>query len=275
MPRLVPVETGETDHLDAIIKGKHVAVRARLRLLKPGLDARYDEYARTAGAYESLTASTLVGTAADDCVGCYVLCRKPVAELKQAVLDARPRNRRSLCQWCLIDTWSDLDHFVPKESFPEFSVMARNLVPCCSKCNKAKGRYWPPTGVVSEVLSLYYSPLLDRPHLAATVMHIPGRQSSIAFSIRHDAGLATTEIATLQAHYNRLKLMRRLRDAGLQKLDVLRESLRAHNVERDRAAEFLRRDATALFAVHGPNYYEGLTALALANVPAALDDYTA
>lgn len=275
MPRLVPVEIGETVHLDAIIKGKHVATRARLRLLKPTLDARYTEYSGTTAAFEALAASTLVGTAIDDCVDCYNLDRKPVAALKQAILDARPANRRSLCQWCLIDTWSDLDHFVPKETFPEFSVMARNLAPCCSKCNKAKGDYWPPVGVVPEVLSLYYSSLLDRPYLAATVSHALGGSSAIQFAIRRDVGLTAAEIVTLETHYSRLKLMPRLQDAGISALSRFRETLRAHGVQRANAVQFLSDEAVGLTTAFGANHYEALTATALAAAPAALDDYLA
>lgn len=275
MPRLVPVETGETVHLDAIIKGKHVATRARLRLVKPTLDARYTEYAGATAAFEALAGSTLVGTAIDDCVDCYNLDRKPVAALKQAILDARPANRRSLCQWCLIDTWSDLDHFVPKESFPEFSVMARNLAPCCSKCNKAKSDYWPPVGVVPEVLSLYYSSLLDRSHLAATVTHALGGSSAIQFFIRHDAGLTAAEIVTLEVHYARLQLMPRLQDAGISALSRFRETLRSHAVSRANAVQFLTEEAAGLVTAFGANHYEALTATALAAAPAALDDYLA
>jgi len=275
MPRLIPVEAGETAYLDAIIKGKHVAKRARLRLVKPDLDARYAEYAGTTAAFEALAASTLVGPARDDCVDCYNLDRKPVAALKQAVLDARPADRRSLCQWCLIDTWSDLDHFVPKESFPEFSVMARNLAPCCSKCNKAKGDYWPPVGVVPEVLSLYYSPLLDRPHLTATVTHAPGGSSAIQFAIRRDVELSLPEVMKLEVHYARLQLMPRLRDAGVGVLSRFRETLRAHGVQRAHAVQFLMDEAIAVTNAYGANHYEALTATALAAAPAALDDYLA
>lgn len=275
MPRLVPVEIGETVHLDAIIKGKHVATRARLRLIKPTLDARYTEYAGTTAAFEALAASKLVGTAKDDCVDCYNLDRKPVAVLKQAILDARPANRRSLCQWCLIDTWSDLDHFVPKESFSEFSVMARNLAPCCSKCNKAKSDYWPPIGANPDVLSLYYSSLLDQRHLLATVSHVPGQPSEIEFAIAANAGLSASDVSKLEAHYDRLQLWPRLEDAGLLALSEYREALKAHHVTRTRATDFLNEDAAGLIAIHGPNHPKALTALALAGCTSALNDYIA
>ncbi|MCW5775490.1 MAG: hypothetical protein KIS87_03460 [Phycisphaeraceae bacterium] len=275
MPRLVPVEIGEATHLNAIIEGKRAPARPRLRVLKPALETRYIEYAGTTTAFHSLAASTLVGTDAEYCVGCYNLDRPTVAALKRAVLDARPPNRNYLCQWCLIEPWGEMDHYVPKESFPEFAVMARNLAPCCSKCNKAKGDYWPPVGVVPEVLNLYYSSLLDRDHLSAAVTHAPGGASAIQFAIRRDVGLTPAEIATLEVHYARLRLMPRLQDAGISALSRFRHSLRAHGVTRANAVQYLVDEAVGLATAFGANHYEALTATALAAAPAALDDYLA
>lgn len=45
------------------------------------------------------------------------------------------------CPMCGSPGTGTLDHFLPKETFPEFSVMAANLVPACTHCNSsAKGR---------------------------------------------------------------------------------------------------------------------------------------
>lgn len=275
MPRLVPVEVDEAVHLNAIIEGKRAPARPRLRVLKPALEARYLEYSGRTTTFETLAASTLAGTDAKYCVGCYNLDLPKVAALKQAVLNARPPNRSYLCQWCLIEPWGEMDHYVPKESFPEFAVMARNLAPCCSKCNKAKSDYWPAVGVVPEVLSLYYSPLLDRPHLAATVTHTPGGSSAIEFAIRSDAGLMPAEISMLEVHYARLRLMPRLQDAGINALSRFRHNLRAHGVQRANAVQFLMYEAVGLTTAFGANHYEALTATALAAAPAALDDYLA
>lgn len=273
MARLVPVEQGEAAYRDAIISSKRLKVRRRLERLKPTLDVRYAEYAATTQSFGALTACILKKRQRSDCAACYALDRKHVASLKKAVLAARPANRDTLCQWCLIDTWNDLDHFVPQESFPEFSVMARNLVPCCSKCNEAKSSHWPPVGTNPEVLSLYYSPLLDQRHLSAIVDHVPGQPSEIKFAIAANAGLSAGDVSKLKAHYARLKLWPRLEDAGLLALSEYREALKAHHVERKRATEFLNEDAAGLIAIHGPNHPKALAALALAGCGPALDDY--
>lgn len=49
-----------------------------------------------------------------------------------------PAADADLCPYCSLDTNPDLDHFLPKAHFPEFSLYARNLVPICTPCNRKK-----------------------------------------------------------------------------------------------------------------------------------------
>lgn len=49
-----------------------------------------------------------------------------------------PAADADLCPYCSLDTNPDLDHFLPKAVFPEFSLHGRNLVPICTQCNRKK-----------------------------------------------------------------------------------------------------------------------------------------
>lgn len=44
------------------------------------------------------------------------------------------------CPMCGSPVTGTLDHYLPREEFPEFSVMAANLVPACIHCNSGKKR---------------------------------------------------------------------------------------------------------------------------------------
>jgi len=57
---------------------------------------------------------------------------KPARKIYDALLNAA----KEKCPFCGgIGTPSNLDHFLPKTHFPQFSVMPRNLVPACRDCN--------------------------------------------------------------------------------------------------------------------------------------------
>jgi hypothetical protein len=57
----------------------------------------------------------------------------------QWIVDIRHMPLQS-CPMCGSSVTGSVDHFLPKEEFPEFSLMAANLVPACSHCNSGAKR---------------------------------------------------------------------------------------------------------------------------------------
>ena len=47
--------------------------------------------------------------------------------------------RFDACPYCNATTVDSLDHALPRTVYPEFSVLAQNLVPACGQCNRKKG----------------------------------------------------------------------------------------------------------------------------------------
>lgn len=47
--------------------------------------------------------------------------------------------KNNICPLCQLEEVSELDHYIPKSIFPEFSVYHKNLVPICHTCNSLKG----------------------------------------------------------------------------------------------------------------------------------------
>lgn len=46
--------------------------------------------------------------------------------------------KNNLCPLCELDTACELDHYLPKSVYPEFSVFHKNLIPICHVCNNIK-----------------------------------------------------------------------------------------------------------------------------------------
>lgn len=46
------------------------------------------------------------------------------------------------CPYCNIDASRQVEHYLPKEEFPEFSFLLQNLIPSCWVCNWKKGVMW-------------------------------------------------------------------------------------------------------------------------------------
>lgn len=46
-------------------------------------------------------------------------------------------NAKGKCPYCGIGSPIELDHYLPKSKFPQFSIFPLNLVPSCERCNKS------------------------------------------------------------------------------------------------------------------------------------------
>ena len=124
-----------------------------------------------------------------------------IASLPQADLD--------LCPYCSLDTNPDLDHFLPKAIFPEFSLYARNLLPICTQCNRKKlSTYKKKIGGDRLFLHPSAEPPSNAQVLAADLIF---KGPNIAVNYRIDDGgrLSTPDRERIKCHYARLGLSAR------------------------------------------------------------------
>lgn len=125
----------------------NAALRKKLASSKPDLTAVETQYLAAAGTGE-LHSILPINTHGDDdpvvintlkkseLVKIYdqyfVPEQKPARKIYDALLNAA----KEKCPFCGgIGTPRNLDHFLPKAHFPQFSVLPRNLVPACRDCN--------------------------------------------------------------------------------------------------------------------------------------------
>ncbi len=108
------------------------------------------------------------------------------------------------CPMCGSAVTGTLDHFLPKEAFPEFSVMAANLVPACAHCNSSvKGRNYKGATSDEWLIHPYFDTLAKGnvwdvqvvpPYEAARFEvvpcsgHAPSVQKRIAFHLKFVLG---------------------------------------------------------------------------------------
>jgi 5-methylcytosine-specific restriction endonuclease McrA len=109
------------------------------------------------------------------------------------------------CPMCGSPATGTLDHFLSKDTFPEFSVMAANLVPACTHCNSsAKGRKYQGADLDEWPLHPYFDTLAQSaiwrvriipPYQAATFEavpysnHPPAVHKRLAFHLKFVLGL--------------------------------------------------------------------------------------
>lgn len=125
------------------------------------------------------------------------------------VLDELKKIRRklNLCPCCgELGTPDTLDHYLPKDDYPHFSVIPANLVPMCTICQRAKGTKVGNGQNPRFFLHPYFDIFLSKElvHLKVTP---PFEQPS--FILEPNQNLQHQEIEIVSTHFNELNIHNR------------------------------------------------------------------
>ncbi|CCO48617.1 hypothetical protein VIBNISOn1_570007 [Vibrio nigripulchritudo SOn1] len=119
----------------SFIRTKRQPVKGRLTRVRAKVRKRYDEYITKAHRLENIDQSRIFGVCDDALVKCYTDSNtKTMLSLREEILYPDLDNFDE-CPFCGINEPKTLDHYLPKELFPEFSIFSRNLIPICGVCN--------------------------------------------------------------------------------------------------------------------------------------------
>lgn len=86
---------------------------------------------------EILNANTSLETHKESLLHCFNIKTTPLKRLEKQIIE-----NSYICPYCNIEFSRELDHYLPKEDFPEYSFYAVNLIPCCHSCNQIKWIRW-------------------------------------------------------------------------------------------------------------------------------------
>lgn len=142
------------------------------------------------------------GTLIDGYESRTVAIKRRLGKMIQSLPDADA----DLCPYCSLDTNPDLDHFLPKAVFPEFSLHARNLVPICTPCNRKKLNAIKEKGTGAR---LFLHPSAEPSNNANVLMaDLSFQEGHMMVTYRiDDAGvLPNAELELVERHFLRLGL---------------------------------------------------------------------
>ncbi len=131
----------------------------------------------------------------------------------------------SKCPSCGQRTVSQLDHFLPKTSYPNLALTPSNLVPSCADCNKAKLNYHP-TCVEDTLIHPYFDCLDGLPWLEAVV--IETTPSALRFGVSHVGAADPVLVRRLEHHLRLCDLKTLYSVEAANELTGNRLSLAAH-----------------------------------------------
>lgn len=139
--------------LNKVIASKKGVNKTRMEGMRVDLETRYDEYSVKA---DNNTLHSLVERWHYDkndsttdgyfLYGQYDNSKKSMSDLQAKIIEANNGEIVLKCPICELRDAKDMDHYVPRQLFPEFSVNAYNLIPTCHDCNNLKSTSWCEQG---------------------------------------------------------------------------------------------------------------------------------
>jgi hypothetical protein len=136
MRRLGPYQAKTVPTFAALVTDSTADRRLAMQPFVVAVTAACGDYDAAAPDVHGLTAIKLSKANRDTLIDGYDNRTVAIKRRLSKMIESLPAADADLCPYCSLDTNPDLDHFLPKAVFPEFSLHARNLVPICTPCNR-------------------------------------------------------------------------------------------------------------------------------------------
>lgn len=141
------------DLLNSVILSKRGSNKTRMEAMRNELEKRYDEYCDKASTntLHQLSEKWFYDDKQKGSDG-YVLyhqydnSKASMSDLRAKIIEANNGEIVLKCPICELRDATELDHYVPRQLFPEFSVHSYNLIPTCHECNNNKSTAWCDSG---------------------------------------------------------------------------------------------------------------------------------
>lgn len=205
--RLTPPVSDTDDYIDGVVAQRQGGVNARFfATLAPGWKARVQTYKYVSGDPCILKPWPDVNGHSTKFHSLYLT---PAENSVQGPVLLALRSRElQLCPACGEDgTPNTLDHYLPKQSYPEFSITACNLFPMCDICQGEKGTATVNSANERLFLHPYFDAFMD---VQVFILKI-GRpfETPESISVEPHPSLSSAQYALVARHLHGLAIGRR------------------------------------------------------------------
>lgn len=186
-----------------------------LSSLRSSVHSAYNVYASAIRTNMPPTPCGFVGAAAQHLRTNYgaVAERRSLGDLRKELF-----RLSDYCPFCFTTSVRSLDHYLPCSAYPEYSILADNLVPMCHGCNELKG---DRVGVGDDrFLHVYLDALPIRTEYLVADFALSPPVRPVTFDLR-SAGLNRGLIRTLEFTLDGLKLRSTYVEQGERRLVFL------------------------------------------------------
>lgn len=239
----------ELDDLYNIIDEKNNPNKSELLKLRVIISQCYNDYVdiENSGRLKKIS---FTESEKNSLLSLYNSQTKTAKTVIQTIVDNLNPKHESKCLFCGIGEYEEIDHFLPKEHFPQYSILFKNLLPICGKCNKKKGENIPGEG--HDYLHLIYDIISLDEYLELDIkFNIDSNTPILDFKIHNNSCSPL-----IKRHINALNLISRYNKKGLQY--ILKIKALHTDFGEQYAVDELKRNLLETSTYFGANFWKSI-----------------
>lgn len=225
----------------------------------------YESYLATSSSLETIVARKDIDNEEKEAlIHCYNGNTKDVKKLKRDIISKQNIFYQTKCAYCGLSENKYMDHFLPKENFPEFSILSYNLIPSCSYCNEKKSEKFLDSNNNREFFNPYFDDVISTCFI---ICNINCYEEKIEYTIKTSAELKSFPV--IDNHICNIDLVDRYAKQMAEKissrLNDLRIELEEYSNAADKAKLVMERKLKRVIEVRGINSLEAIMLKAILN----------
>lgn len=208
---------------NAIVRKKNTDYATRLRKNRNYINTRYLTFQTSKNRLENITTSAIIDV--DDKKAIHTSFTSSFQKnIKRNALKQVYEECRGVCPFCGTGKLEEIDHYIPKEHYPEFTLFPLNLIPICSKCNKKKSDKFIDGSNERMFINFYTDDMDSEDFLSVNITFTPFEVRKTT-KISYEADFSKITDAYLKKivehHYKELDLLNRYEEAANEEISNL------------------------------------------------------
>jgi hypothetical protein len=180
-------------------------------------------------------------------------------------------NARGRCRLCACRAASTLDHYLPRATYPEFSVLPLNLVPACWDCNHTKDTtYMRGEAGGAAFVHAYLDAALDDVRFLYAELAVSAGEPTVSYHVEPPGDLPHGLRERIRSHFAELRLATLYLYEAVSELSERRGAIEAlwdAGATTATVAQYFRREADSVGSSAGRNHWRYVLLDALAAHP--------
>ncbi len=205
MKKLEIPSIDNVDLFSKICQAKVEPRKSELSKLKQIVEQRYVEFNQTSDL-SNLREYPFQKVEKEALIHAYTHQTFPIRELKIKIKKVQNSFYSTHCPYCGIFHSDTFDHYMNKDSYPEFSVYGLNLIPSCSRCNRKKNAVWLKNSI-RQFIYFYSDNLPEIEFLKCTIISTKTNLVEVKFSLDTSKLPDSLEKKIIENHFKNLNLM--------------------------------------------------------------------